>query len=88
MMNENLLGIVAGILTSVSMLPQLIKVIREKNAGDLSWIMLLVLIAGLSLWVWYGILKNELPIIFSNAFAVLVNVCLLICCFLYRNNSD
>lgn len=30
MINENILGIVAGTLTSLSMLPQLIKVIREK----------------------------------------------------------
>ncbi|MFU1857016.1 hypothetical protein BWD42_00220 [Sphingobacterium sp. CZ-UAM] len=87
-MNENLLGIAAGILTSISMLPQLIKVIKEKNVGDLSWIMILVLILGLSLWVWYGVLKNEHPIIISNAFAVLVNVCLFICYFLYKNSAD
>lgn len=88
MIDENILGIAAGILTSVSMLPQLIKVLREKNVGDLSWIMILVLIVGLSLWVWYGIRKNELPIIFSNAFAVLVNVSLFICYFLFKDNSD
>lgn len=35
-MNENILGIVAGVLTSVSMIPQLIKVIREKNVEDIS----------------------------------------------------
>lgn len=85
MIDENILGIAAGTLTSVSMLPQLIKVIREKNVDDLSWVMILVLILGLSLWVWYGFLKNELPIIFSNAFAILVNVTLFICYLLYKN---
>jgi MtN3 and saliva related transmembrane protein len=88
MINENILGIVAGTLTSLSMLPQLIKVIREKNVGELSWVMILILIIGLSLWVWYGFLNDELPIILSNAFAVLVNVCLFICYFLYKNNAD
>ncbi|WEK70377.1 MAG: SemiSWEET transporter [Candidatus Chryseobacterium colombiense] len=88
MIDENILGIAAGILTSVSMLPQLIKVIREKNVDDLSWVMILVLILGLSLWVWYGFRKNELPIIFSNAFAVLVNMTLFICYLLYKNKSD
>ncbi|MCU7614066.1 SemiSWEET transporter [Chryseobacterium sp. GMJ5] len=86
-MNENILGIVAGILTSVSMIPQLVKVIKEKNVKDLSWIMILILISGLSLWVWYGILKNELPIILSNAFAVLVNLSLLICYIAFRKKS-
>ena len=82
-MNENLLGIIAGILTSISMIPQLIKVVREKNVEDISLLMPLVLISGLSLWVWYGFVKNELPIILSNSFAVLVNIGLLICYMIY-----
>ena len=40
------IGIAAGVLTSVSMLPQLIKIIKEKKAGDVSVVMLLVLIGG------------------------------------------
>jgi len=86
-MDENTLGIIAGILTSVSMIPQLIKVIKEKNVEDLSWVMITVLISGLSLWVWYGIMQNELPIILSNAFAVLVNLTLLVCFILFRKKS-
>lgn len=86
-MDVNILGIVAGFLTSVAMIPQLIKVIKEKNVEDLSWVMILVLICGLSLWVWYGIIQKELPIILSNAFAVLVNVTLFICYLLFRKKS-
>lgn len=83
-MNENLLGIIAGVLTSISMIPQLVKVLKEKNVEDISWIMLLILILGLSLWIWYGFLKDELPIILSNAFAVLINISLLICRIIYK----
>lgn len=85
-MDENILGIIAGVLTSISMIPQLIKVIREKNVEDISLVMLLVLISGLSLWVWYGFKKDELPIILSNAFAVLVNISLLVCYMFYRKS--
>ena len=83
-MNENILCLVAGGITSVAMLPQLIKVLKEKDVKDLSLLMILFLITGLSLWVWYGFIKDELPIILSNAFAVLVNVSLLISYFIYR----
>jgi MtN3 and saliva related transmembrane protein len=86
-MDVNILGIVAGFLTSIAMIPQLIKVIKEKNVEDLSWVMILVLICGLSLWVWYGFIQNELPIIISNAFAVLVNLTLFICYLLFRKKS-
>ncbi len=87
-MDVNILGIAAGFLTSISMIPQLIKVIREKNVQDLSWVMILVLICGLSLWVWYGIIQKELPIILSNAFAVIVNVTLLTFYILFRKKSE
>ncbi|WP_312994068.1 SemiSWEET transporter [Chryseobacterium flavum] len=86
-MNENVLGIIAGVLTSISMIPQLVKVIREKNVEDISLLMLLVLICGLSLWVWYGFIKDELPIILSNSFAVGVNLCLLFCYSIYNKKK-
>ena len=86
-MDIEVLGLVAGGITSVAMMPQLIKVIKEKNAEDISVVMLLVLITGLSLWVWYGILQNELPIILSNSFSVLVNITLLICCRMFKKKS-
>ncbi|MHA6697040.1 SemiSWEET transporter [Chryseobacterium sp. A301] len=86
-MDETLIGTVAGVLTSVAMLPQLIKVLKEKNAQDLSLLTLGVLITGLSLWVWYGILKQEWPIILSNGFAVLVNLTLLVSAFVFKKKQ-
>lgn len=86
-MNAEILGLIAGGLTSVAMMPQLIKVIKQKNAEDISMVTLLVLITGLSLWVWYGFLNDELPIILSNAFAVLVNITLLVCSFIYKKKN-
>jgi MtN3 and saliva related transmembrane protein len=67
-------GILAGVCTAVSMLPQLIKIIKEKRAEDISWFMLFILLAGLALWVWYGIQKTDYPIIITNSFSFLVNV--------------
>ncbi len=83
-MNETVLGIIAGVLTSVSMLPQLIKVLKEKNAENLSWIMLTILILGLGLWVWYGVLKDDIPIIISNSFAVAINLILFASYWIYK----
>lgn len=85
-MNESILGIIAGILTSAASVPQLVKVLKEKNVDDISWLMLLVLICGLSLWVWYGLIKDELPIILSNSFAVLLNISLLICYMIFKKS--
>lgn len=83
-MNTDLLGTIAGILTSIAMLPQLLKVLKEKQVEDISWVMSGVLILGLSLWVWFGIIKEEWSIILSNGFAVLLNVVLLFCVLKYK----
>ena len=81
---ETIIGIIAGILTSISMIPQLIKIIKEKEVKNISWGMITVLLIGVTLWVFYGILKSEWPIILSNAFSVLVNLTLLIYYFVYK----
>ena len=72
-----LIGIIAGICTGISLLPQLIKIIKEKKADDISWFMLFILLAGLAGWVWYGALKKDYPIIITISFSFLVNVAII-----------
>lgn len=79
METTQLVGIAAGVLTSVAMLPQLIKIIKEKKAEDVSIVMLLVLISGLILWAVYGFMRDDLPIIVTNCFSVLLNLVVLFC---------
>ena len=70
-------GIFAGVCTAASMLPQLIKIIKEKKADDVSVLMLLVLIIGLGLWVVYGFLRDDWPLIITNSFSFLLNLIVL-----------
>ena len=76
-------GIVAGICTGVSLVPQLTKVIKEKNAENTSIGMLLCLMAGLTLWAWYGVLKMDYPIIITNGFSLVVNCIILVLRYYY-----
>lgn len=83
-----MIGIIAGVLTSASMVPQFVKVLRKKDVGNLSPLMLFVLISGVALWPYYGFLTDELPIILSNGFSVLLNTGLLISYFIIKKKSD
>jgi MtN3 and saliva related transmembrane protein len=74
MHTETLIGIIASICTSAALLPQLVKLIKEKKSDDISLLMLVSLFAGLGLWVWYGILRNDLIIIFANSFSFSLNL--------------
>lgn len=73
-----IIGITAGIFTSVSLVPQVVKTIKEKHAEDVSLVMLLVLGIGLALWIVYGIKRNDLPIMATNSFSLLVNITMVI----------
>lgn len=79
-----IIGLAAGILTATSLIPQITKTLREKKADDVSLVMLLVLQAGLILWIVYGIKRNDLPIIATNCFSLLVNIFMVILRFRYH----
>lgn len=78
------IGLAAGILTGISLLPQLVKIIQTKKAEDLSWGMLFVLLGGIILWIVYGILKNDVPIIATNSLSLVINVLIIIFSLKYR----
>lgn len=60
------LGLVAGTLTTIAYLPQLIKTWKSKSADDISWSMLMILCLGIVLWLVYGIAVHDLPLIAAN----------------------
>ena len=61
------LGFAAGILTTVSFVPQVLHAWRSKRCDDLSWGMLLTFSAGVLLWLAYGVMLWAAPIIVANA---------------------
>jgi MtN3 and saliva related transmembrane protein len=61
------IGLVAGTLTTISFLPQLIHTLRTKSAKDISYVMLIAFMTGVILWLIYGIFLQALPIILANA---------------------
>lgn len=85
--NTQIIGIAAAIITGLSMLPQLVKIIREKKAANVSIGMSVLLIAGLILWIWYGIHKKDIPIIATNSFSILTNLLLIYFARKYRNKA-
>ena len=69
---ETFVGFVAAFCTTVSYIPQVKKCWQTGSSGDLSLKMLLILAAGIGLWVVYGILKGDWVIIIANAVSLLL----------------
>jgi MtN3 and saliva related transmembrane protein len=77
-------GLLAGALTSCAVLPQLLKAYRSRQVRDISVWQPVLLVLGMGLWLAYGILMGDLPLIAANLFSIACNVLLVVMKFLYR----
>jgi len=66
----DLIGTCAAIMTTISFMPQAIKVIRTNDTRSLSLIMYLVFTTGVGFWLIYGIFKKDFPIMISNIITI------------------
>ncbi len=63
------LGLIGATLTTVSFLPQLIKVIKTRSTKDISTGMFVLFGTDFFIWLIYGILIKDIPLIIANSFA-------------------
>lgn len=70
------LGILAGCLTTLSWVPQLVRTWRRGNADDISGTYLFTFGTGVAGWIVYGVSKVDIAVIFANALTLILLVCL------------
>ncbi len=67
----------AGTLTTMAFLPQVIKTWRSKSVKDISFGMFLLMTAGVFLWMVYGFCIGSLPVVLANAVTLVLNLIIL-----------
>jgi MtN3 and saliva related transmembrane protein len=72
-----ILGFLAAILTTISFLPQVIKIYKSKETKSISLTMYVVLSLGILMWLIYGIHLNSLPIILANSVTAILTLFLI-----------
>jgi MtN3 and saliva related transmembrane protein len=81
-----LLGLVAGVLTTTSFIPQLLKIRRTRSADDISAAMFVAYCIGVTLWLIYGALNRDIAIIAANFVTLVLAMTVLILKVRYRAN--
>ncbi len=71
-MNSESIGYAAAFLTTVSFLPQVIKVWRTRTVRDISLATYSMFTVGAALWLAYGLAIHSLPVILANAVTVVL----------------
>ena len=62
-----ILGLIAGTCTTLSFLPQVIRTWRTRSTSDISLGMFVTYVTGILLWLAYGLMLGDIPLIASNA---------------------
>ncbi|HRD58581.1 MAG TPA: SemiSWEET family transporter [Ferruginibacter sp.] len=76
-LQKEIVGYVGGVMSSISFLPQVIKIWKTKSAKDLSMLTLIFLTCNITLWLTYGILIGSTPLWLTNAIVLSMVVCII-----------
>lgn len=83
----DILGLFAGVCVTISVVPQIVKVWKTKKVKQISLLTFSVLTFGIGIWVVYGILKNDLPIIITNSVSFCLNLIMVYFIIYYEKES-
>ena len=67
MLSAEWLGLIAGAITTISFLPQVIRIFKLKSAHEISLTFTILFLIGISCWLAYGFYLRLTPIILWNA---------------------
>ncbi len=87
-MTPTLIGLIAGLLTSIAALPQVVKTWRSRHARDLSIWQPLLLSLGVALWLIYGMLIGDTPLILANITPLICNLLLTVMKLKFSDNGS
>ena len=64
--NVEWIGIAAGLLTTCAFFSQVVKTLRSRSTGDLSWAWLLMMTSGVFMWLIYGYYVDSPSVLYAN----------------------
>jgi MtN3 and saliva related transmembrane protein len=84
-MIKDIIGYIGATCLTITLLPQLYKTYKEKSANDISYGFIALNLLTCILFLIYGILLKEIPIILANVILLIQNIILL---FLKKNYKN
>ncbi len=83
-----LLGLIAGVCTTIAFVPQVLKIWKSKQAHDISLATFAIFSTGVALWLVYGWRLGAWPIVLANGVTLALALLILILKWHFRNSSS
>lgn len=87
-MNNEIIGTLAGTLTTLAFIPQVVRIWRTRHAEDISTSMFVIFIIGVGLWLFYGLRLHARPIIIANTITLALSLTILVLKFYFRHQKQ
>jgi MtN3 and saliva related transmembrane protein len=68
----DLIGAIAGTLTTISFVPQVMRVFKTRQTRDISMTMMLLFSLGVAMWVAFGYMVDSMPVVWTNAMTLVL----------------
>ncbi len=81
---SELIGYAAAFCGTVSLIPQIVKLWKERSAKAISTTMYLIYSLGVVLWLIYGIMINSIPLIIAEIITLVLSIAILIMKYLWK----
>ena len=86
--DPEIIGFIAGGLSSALFIPQIIKIFKEKSAEEISLLTCIIGIVSAGLWLWYGIIQDHISMIVTNSIACIATTVLLVFKMIYNREKN
>ena len=87
MTNLDMLGLLASAFTTSSQVPQLIRTYKTRDVSGISLYTYVIITVGLLLWLTYGLIKQDLPLIVANSTMVLLTIAITAMKIIFEKNN-
>ena len=84
----DMVGVGAALCSMTSFVPQIIKIVRERDASSVSLRMYAVTVTGFGLWITYGVMIGSWPVAGSNAVCLVLSATILTLKWRYAHSGQ
>jgi MtN3 and saliva related transmembrane protein len=83
-----IIGYTAALVTTFCLVPQLYKIITDKNSEGVSVLTYCILLSGQILWIIYGLMVDDKVVISANLVSAIISLLIIIAINIYNKKSS
>lgn len=86
--NPEIIGFIAGGMSSALFIPQIVKILKEKSAEEIALLTCIIGVVSSGLWLWYGIMQEHISMMVTNSISIAATGVLIVLKIIYDKEKN